>query len=246
MNSVPSSSKLLVICFDVEVADRNTKINNLISLVSKLPMCNYACLRVLLGHLLSVVKHSDKNKMTVRNISIVFSPTLGIPAGLFTLMLAEFSIIFSWKCHDASRMPSKEKKSIPSEQIEQAIQERKELAAQSSNSNKPTLLSEAVTRAEGEQKETPVVESGEASPQPVQLELPPEPETVLKPVRVMEQPFQSLIPETKSRDRHRYSEVPADMMKALADQLKDLGDDDLYEGEEADPQMLEEMVKELL
>jgi hypothetical protein len=212
-------------------------------------MCNYACLRVLLGHLLSVVKHSDKNKMTVRNISIVFSPTLGIPAGLFTLMLAEFSIIFSWKCNDTSRMPSKEKRSIPSEQIEQAIQERKELAAQSSSSSKTNPLTEAAREEEGKpvdtptQKVTPVVESGEVSPQPVQLELPPEPEMVLKPVRVMEQPFES---HAKARDRNRYSEVPADMMKALADQLKDLGDDDLYEGEEADPQMLEEMVKELL
>ena len=32
--------------------------------------------------------------MSVRNIGIVFSPTLGIPAGVFTLLLAEFQAIF--------------------------------------------------------------------------------------------------------------------------------------------------------
>ena len=32
--------------------------------------------------------------MTVRNIAIVFSPTLGVPAGLFTLMMAEYPTIF--------------------------------------------------------------------------------------------------------------------------------------------------------
>ncbi|KAJ3256214.1 hypothetical protein HK103_005673 [Boothiomyces macroporosus] len=55
------------------------------------------------GHLLRVVQKSEKNKMTVRNVSIVFSPTLGVPAGLFTLLLAEYSTIFSWAHNDKSR-----------------------------------------------------------------------------------------------------------------------------------------------
>lgn len=41
--------------------------------------------------------------MTARNIAIVFSPTLGIPAGLFTLLLAEYWSIFIWAPHDSSR-----------------------------------------------------------------------------------------------------------------------------------------------
>lgn len=41
--------------------------------------------------------------MTVRNVSIVFSPTLGVPAGLFTLLLAEYSTIFSWAHNDKAR-----------------------------------------------------------------------------------------------------------------------------------------------
>jgi len=33
--------------------------------------------------------------MTMRNVGIVFSPTLGIPAGVFSLMLGEFNRVFS-------------------------------------------------------------------------------------------------------------------------------------------------------
>ena len=31
----------------------------------------------------------------MRNVGIVFSPTLGIPAGVFSLMLAEFNRVFN-------------------------------------------------------------------------------------------------------------------------------------------------------
>ena len=83
--------------------DRDKKIAGTIELLRLLPSANYACLRSLLAHLLRVVQKSDINKMTVRNVSIVFSPTLGVPAGLFTLMLAEFSTIFCWGPMDTSR-----------------------------------------------------------------------------------------------------------------------------------------------
>lgn len=33
--------------------------------------------------------------MTMRNVGIVFSPTLGIPAGVFSLMLGEFKRVFN-------------------------------------------------------------------------------------------------------------------------------------------------------
>ena len=33
--------------------------------------------------------------MTMRNVGIVFSPTLAIPAGVFSLMLGEFNRVFS-------------------------------------------------------------------------------------------------------------------------------------------------------
>jgi RalA-binding protein 1 len=47
-----------------------------------------------MGHLLSIVQNSDRNKMTLRNISIVFSPTLEIPFGIFSILVSEFSNVF--------------------------------------------------------------------------------------------------------------------------------------------------------
>lgn len=68
--------------------------NELGRLVSMLPFANYTLLRTLTAHLIRVVQNSDTNKMTVRNMGIVFSPTLGIPAGIFSLFLSEFDYIF--------------------------------------------------------------------------------------------------------------------------------------------------------
>jgi RalA-binding protein 1 len=52
-------------------------------------------LRALTAHLILIVQNSNVNKMTMRNVGIVFSPTLGIPAGVFSLMLGEFNRVFS-------------------------------------------------------------------------------------------------------------------------------------------------------
>ncbi|KAJ1555934.1 hypothetical protein HK405_010269 [Cladochytrium tenue] len=50
----------------------------------------------LIAHLVRIVQCSDRNKMTVRNVGIVFSPTLGVPANIMTLMLAEYELVFCW------------------------------------------------------------------------------------------------------------------------------------------------------
>jgi hypothetical protein len=89
-----SSSKSQVIVFNLDVKTREGKIQELKILVERLPLANYTCLKVLMGHLLRITQKADINKMPARNIAIVFSPTLAIPGGLFTLMLAEFSSIF--------------------------------------------------------------------------------------------------------------------------------------------------------
>lgn len=64
-------------------------------LISQLPLANYSLLRALTAHLILIVQNSNVNKMTMRNVGIVFSPTLGIPAGVFSLMLAEFNRVFN-------------------------------------------------------------------------------------------------------------------------------------------------------
>jgi hypothetical protein len=69
-------------------------VNELGHLVSLLPLANYSLLRTLCSHLIKVIELSDVNKMTMRNVGIVFSPTLGIPGGVFALFLTEFDWIF--------------------------------------------------------------------------------------------------------------------------------------------------------
>lgn len=71
------------------------RVAELSQVVSQLPIENYCILRALTAHLILVVQNSSINKMTMRNVGIVFSPTLGIPAGVFSLMLGEFNRVFN-------------------------------------------------------------------------------------------------------------------------------------------------------
>ena len=64
-------------------------------LIASLPIANYSLLRALTAHLILIVQNAGINKMTMRNVGIVFSPTLGIPAGVFSLMLGEFNRVFN-------------------------------------------------------------------------------------------------------------------------------------------------------
>ncbi len=77
-----------------DLIDRSDRIMELARLVSCLPLANYTLLRALVSHLLGVIKMSNINKMTISNVGIVFSPTLRIPAGIFTLMMTEFEFVF--------------------------------------------------------------------------------------------------------------------------------------------------------
>ncbi len=71
------------------------RIKELSYLISSLPLTNYSLLRALTAHLILIVQNAGINKMTMRNVGIVFSPTLGIPAGVFSLMLGEFERVFN-------------------------------------------------------------------------------------------------------------------------------------------------------
>lgn len=102
----------------IDLLDRKDRVNELGRLVSVLPLSNYTLLRALTAHLIRVVQHSDINKMTMRNVSIVFSPTLGIPATIFNLFMSEFEYIF-WTTKDGDAAPRR----IEDEQVEQVQQE---------------------------------------------------------------------------------------------------------------------------
>jgi RalA-binding protein 1 len=78
-----------------DFVDPQERIQELSRLISDLPLVNYSLLRALTAHLILIVQNSNVNKMTMRNVGIVFSPTLGIPAGVFSLMLGEFNRVFN-------------------------------------------------------------------------------------------------------------------------------------------------------
>ncbi|KAF9573398.1 hypothetical protein EC968_008580 [Mortierella alpina] len=87
----------------IELPNRNDRVNELTRLVACLPEANYTLLRALTAHLIDIVENADVNKMTARNVGIVFSPTLGIPAGVFALLMSDFDKIFH--THDGRIMP---------------------------------------------------------------------------------------------------------------------------------------------
>lgn len=60
----------------------------------KLPKPNFMLLRALSAFLISIINNSEVNKMSIRNVGIVFSPTLNIPAPVFSMFLTEFDAVF--------------------------------------------------------------------------------------------------------------------------------------------------------
>lgn len=79
----------------IDLANQDERVDELASLVSQLPLPNYCLLRALTAHLILIIQNAHINKMTMRNVGIVFSPTLGIPAGVFSLMMGEFERVFN-------------------------------------------------------------------------------------------------------------------------------------------------------
>ena len=57
------------------------------AIVQALPLENRATLKFLFAHLKNVVDNCVKNKMTVKNIAIVFSATLSVPSWMFLALL---------------------------------------------------------------------------------------------------------------------------------------------------------------
>ena len=78
----------------IELDDRQKKVLAFNSLVHQLPKPNLSLLRALSLFLIEIVNNSDVNKMTVRNVGIVFAPTLNIPAPVFSMFLTDFDSIF--------------------------------------------------------------------------------------------------------------------------------------------------------
>ncbi|OAA61982.1 rhogap with PH domain protein [Niveomyces insectorum RCEF 264] len=77
-----------------EMANQEEKLAAMSKLAQRLPQANATLLKYLVSFLIRIINHSDQNKMTVRNVGIVFSPTLNIPAPVFALLLQNYEAIF--------------------------------------------------------------------------------------------------------------------------------------------------------
>lgn len=78
----------------LELESQEAKIGAFNVLVHRLPKANFHLLRAVSEYLLEVTDNAGKNKMSVRNMGIVFSPTVNIPTPVFNLFLSEFEAIF--------------------------------------------------------------------------------------------------------------------------------------------------------
>lgn len=77
-----------------EITDKSEKMVALGELCQRLPQANATLLKYLIAFLIRIINNSDVNKMTVRNVGIVFSPTLNIPAPVFATFLQNYEAIF--------------------------------------------------------------------------------------------------------------------------------------------------------
>lgn len=89
----------------LELDSKARKIAAYNTLVHRLPKANWTLIRALSAFLIGIVNNSDVNKMSVRNVGIVFSPTLNIPAPVFAMFLTEFDAIFGEGLNSAPAAP---------------------------------------------------------------------------------------------------------------------------------------------
>lgn len=78
----------------MEIPDIVARIYELKKLVTQLPAESRDLLFVLAQYLCKIIDNQDYNKMNLRNVGIVFSPTVNVPAGIFVLFLTDFDCIF--------------------------------------------------------------------------------------------------------------------------------------------------------
>lgn len=124
-----------------EMEDRDKKIQALNELVHRLPIENFTLLRALSSHLIRIIDNAAVNKMTVRNIGIVFSPTLNIPAQVFALFLHEHCNIFGQERNDESQDEKHHHNLQQQQQQQQQEQTHDSNLLQPRRSEKPRQLS---------------------------------------------------------------------------------------------------------
>ncbi|KAK5173652.1 Rho GTPase activating protein [Saxophila tyrrhenica] len=85
-------------CLEAHGRDKVVSLNYL---VNRLPPANRALLDALSSFLLMIVNNAEVNKMNVRNVGIVFAPTLNVPAPLISSFVEDQAAIFGPPMDDA-------------------------------------------------------------------------------------------------------------------------------------------------
>ncbi|KAK9323033.1 hypothetical protein V1517DRAFT_114317 [Lipomyces orientalis] len=78
----------------IEIQNRQSRLDMFYVLLRQLPPENYSLLKALSRFLIKIVEKSNQNKMNVRNIGIVFAPTLNISNALVQIFIADYSLLF--------------------------------------------------------------------------------------------------------------------------------------------------------
>ncbi|KAK9449605.1 uncharacterized protein V1518DRAFT_416458 [Limtongia smithiae] len=78
----------------VDIADRDERIDKLYNLLRRLPSENFGLLKALSHFLVRVVENQEQNKMSLKNVGIVFAPTLNVSNILVLVFIAEYGSLF--------------------------------------------------------------------------------------------------------------------------------------------------------
>ncbi|KAF2098431.1 RhoGAP-domain-containing protein [Rhizodiscina lignyota] len=92
----------------LDLEERQAKITAFNLLVHRLPAPNLALLQALCSFLIEIVDASATNKMNVRNVSIVFAPTLNIPTPLISFFLTDYNDIYGDEVQEDQASPVRE------------------------------------------------------------------------------------------------------------------------------------------
>lgn len=87
-------------CQNVPSSEEQVKLTR--QIFDRLPASHKKVLEVLFGFLRTVTQHSNVNKMTAKNLGIVFSATLTIPTWLFFAMISSYDEVFLGRCGTAT------------------------------------------------------------------------------------------------------------------------------------------------
>ncbi|KAK9370298.1 hypothetical protein V1509DRAFT_617357 [Lipomyces kononenkoae] len=77
-----------------EIQSRQSRLDMVHILLCQLPPENFSLLKALSRFLISIVEKSDQNKMNIRNVGIVFAPTLNISNALVQMFIVDYAVLF--------------------------------------------------------------------------------------------------------------------------------------------------------